>query len=56
MIHKNLHKIILAIKQVAGKKKCVLHEPYFDKSELNLINKSINSNSVSTYGKRNRNF
>ena len=25
MIHKNLHKIILAIKQVAGKKKCVLH-------------------------------
>jgi len=51
MTHKNLHKIIFAIKQVVGKKKCVLHEPYFDKSELNLINKSINSNSVSTYGK-----
>ena len=37
MIHKNLHKIILAIKKVAGKKKCVLHEPYFDKFDPELI-------------------
>ena len=51
MTNKKLHKILLAIKNVVGNKKCVLHEPYFDKIESSLINKSINSISVSTYGK-----
>ena len=51
MTDKNLQKILSAIRKAIGNKKCVLHEPYFDKNEKNLINKSINSNSVSTYGK-----
>ena len=50
MINKNLDRIIKSIQEVTGNKKCSLHEPWFDKSEINYLTKAIKSNSVSTYG------
>ena len=51
MINKNLDRIIKSIQEVTGNKKCSLHEPWFDKSEIKYLTKAIQSNSVSTYGK-----
>ena len=50
MINKNLDRIIKSIQEVTGNKKCSLHEPWFDKSEIKYLTKAIKSNSVSTYG------
>jgi perosamine synthetase len=50
MINKNLDRIIKSIQEVTGNKKCSLHEPWFDKSEIKYLIKVIKSNSVSTYG------
>ena len=50
MINKNLDRIIKSIQEVTGNKKCSLHEPWFDKSEIKYLTKVIKSNSVSTYG------
>ena len=51
MINKNLDIIIKSIQDVTGNKKCSLHEPWFDKSEIKYLIKVIKSNSVSTYGR-----
>tara|TARA_B100000963_G_scaffold269345_1_gene237486 strand:- start:1486 stop:2658 length:1173 start_codon:yes stop_codon:yes gene_type:complete len=50
MKNKNLNKIIKSIQKVTGKKRCSLHEPWFDKLETKYLNKAIKNNSVSTYG------
>ena len=50
MINKNLDRIIKSIQEVTGNKKCSLHEPWFDKSEIKYLIKVIKSNSVSSYG------
>ena len=50
MKNKNLDKIIKSIQKVTGNKKCSLHEPWFDKSEIMHLKKAIKNNSVSTYG------
>lgn len=51
MKNKNLRQIIKSIQKVTGRKKCSLHEPWFDKSEIKFLEKVIKNNSVSTYGK-----
>ena len=51
MKNKNLRQIIKSIQKVTGRKKCSLHEPWFDKSEIKCLEKVIKNNSVSTYGK-----
>jgi len=54
---KNISKqVSKAIIEAIGKKKCSLHEPWFDKSEAKYLSTAIKKNSVSTYGKETAKF
>ena len=56
MKHHFPSEIALAISKVVGRKKCSLHEPWFDKSEIKYVSSAIKNNSVSTYGKETEKF
>ena len=49
-------QIIKALIKTLHKKKCSLHEPWFDRSEIKYLENAIKQNSVSTYGKETKIF
>lgn len=49
-------QIIQALNKTLGKRKCSLHEPWFDNSEIKYLSEAIKKNSVSTYGNETKIF
>ena len=56
MINNFSKKLTSAIKSITKRKKCYLHEPYFDNDEIKTLNKCVKSTFVSSVGPDVKNF